>query len=201
MSERKDFKKWVTDIVYEQQMGLCVKCGRSLEQGFHKHHKDGDASNNSVENLELLCPECHGGEQYKTLQQQRVKHLQQIEDIIGLASSGEVSGAVVEKITELIKLGLSLENKIYNDVELPPVNIRLQSSIAVQELLLKQYQKGFEDGLKMGYNILISSLVSGMDRTGIDWTGKERTGMELKNDDLLKLAKLLKDYREGGMNK
>jgi len=157
--ERKDFKKWVVDVVFEQQQGMCKRCGRSLELGFHKHHKDGDASNNSVENLELLCPECHGGEQYKTLQQQRVKHLQQIEDIIGLASSGEVSGAVVEKITELIKLGLSLENKIYSDVELPPVNIRLQSSIAVQELLLKQYQKGFEDGLKVGYNILISSLM------------------------------------------
>jgi len=157
--ERKDFKKWITDIVYEQQNGLCSKCGRSLEQGFHKHHKDGDASNNSVENLELLCPECHGGEQYKTLQQQRIKHLQQIEDIIGLASSGEVSGAVVEKITELIKLGLSLENKIYNDVELPPVNIRLQTNIAIQQMLLKEYQRGFEDGLKTAYNILITSMM------------------------------------------
>ena len=191
MSERKDFKKWVTDIVYEQQMGLCVKCGRSLEQGFHKHHKDGDASNNSVENLELLCPECHGGEQYKTLQQQRVKHLQQIEDIIGLASSGEVSGAVVEKITELIKLGLSLENKVYNDVELPPVNIRLQTNIAIQQMLLKEYQRGFEEGLKTAYNILITSMISNV------------KGLEdqFKNDDMLKLAKLLKDYREGGMNK
>jgi hypothetical protein len=159
MSERKDFKKWVTDIVYEQQQGLCAKCGRSLEQGFHKHHKDGNASNNSVENLELLCPECHGGEQYKTLQQQRIKHLQQIEDIIELASSGEVSGAVVEKITELIKLGLSLENKVYNDVELPPINVRLQSNIAIQQLLLKEYQKGFEDGIKTAYNILITSMM------------------------------------------
>jgi len=159
MVERKDFKKWLVDIVYEQQQGMCKRCGRSLEQGFHKHHKDGDASNNSVENLELLCPECHGGEQYKTLQQQRVKHLQQIEDIIGLASSGEVSGAVVEKITELIKLGLSLENKIYSDVELPPVNIRLQTNIAIQQMLLKEYQRGFEDGLKIGYNILISTLM------------------------------------------
>jgi len=159
MSERKDFKKWVTDIVYEQQQGLCAKCGRSLEQGFHKHHKNGDASNNSVENLELLCPECHGGEQYKTLQQQRIKHLQQIEDIIELASSGQVSGAIVEKITELIKLGLSLENKVYNDVELPPINVRLQSNMAIQQMLLKEYQRGFEDGLKTAYNILITSMM------------------------------------------
>jgi hypothetical protein len=160
MGERKDFKKWITDVVYEQQMGLCAKCGCSLEQGFHKHHIDGDASNNSVENLQLLCSECHGGEQYKTLKEQRIKHLQQIDNIIDLASAGEVSGAVIDKITELIKLGLGLENKVYSDVELPPINIRLQSNIAIQQLLLKEYQRGFEEGLKTGYNILISTMTS-----------------------------------------
>lgn len=41
----------------------CEKCGISvwngLEISLHLHHKDGDHTNQSLENLQILCPNCH----------------------------------------------------------------------------------------------------------------------------------------------
>lgn len=50
----------------------CPKCGRPdlryysgtvdtihFPVGFHVHHKDGDPTNNDLENLVALCPTCH----------------------------------------------------------------------------------------------------------------------------------------------
>jgi len=41
----------------------CGNCGLSEWLGkpiiLEMHHKDGDASNNNLENVELLCPNCH----------------------------------------------------------------------------------------------------------------------------------------------
>ncbi|MGB9855828.1 MAG: HNH endonuclease [Caldisericum exile] len=160
MSERRNFKKWVVDVVYENQSGLCIKCGRSLEAGLHKHHIDGDASNNSVENLQLLCPQCHRSEQWVTLQKQREKHLTQLDNLIDSAIAGEVNGAVIDKLVEAIKLSLSIENKLYGDVELPPISVRLQSNMLIQEMLLKEYKRGFEEGIKTAYNTMIVGMMN-----------------------------------------
>lgn len=35
----------------------CSDCGAS--DNLHVHHKDGDIHNNSILNLDLLCPTCH----------------------------------------------------------------------------------------------------------------------------------------------
>ena len=41
----------------------CYKCGREEWEGeeiaLQLNHKDGDKDNNSLRNLELLCPNCH----------------------------------------------------------------------------------------------------------------------------------------------
>ncbi len=41
----------------------CEECGIETWNGrplvFHIHHKDGDHKNNAVDNLRLLCPNCH----------------------------------------------------------------------------------------------------------------------------------------------
>lgn len=37
----------------------CVKCGTDQSQ---RHHKDGNPSNNSVNNIEFLCASCHAAE-------------------------------------------------------------------------------------------------------------------------------------------
>ena len=49
--------------VFEEQNHSCNKCGISEWQGFkiclELEHKDGNNTNNSRENLEGLCPNCH----------------------------------------------------------------------------------------------------------------------------------------------
>lgn len=49
-------------VILEQQ-GKCNRCGLSewlgLPMVFELEHKDGDRRNNSRENLEALCPNCH----------------------------------------------------------------------------------------------------------------------------------------------
>ena len=49
--------------VLEEQNFCCSKCGISEWQGvtisLELEHKDGNSSNNTEENLECLCPNCH----------------------------------------------------------------------------------------------------------------------------------------------
>jgi len=58
---RKEFPQWIVDKVYIKQDGVCANpnCFNPLANGFHRHHKDGDPSNISEENCDLLCIECH----------------------------------------------------------------------------------------------------------------------------------------------
>jgi len=57
--DRRSFPRWKVEQVYIAQDEVCVRCGNSLEYGLHRHHKDGNPANNSIDNLELLCPECY----------------------------------------------------------------------------------------------------------------------------------------------
>ena len=42
----------------------CERCEYSKYEILHVHHKDRDVNNNSPENLELICPNCHYEEHY-----------------------------------------------------------------------------------------------------------------------------------------
>lgn len=45
--------------------GRCTRCGWNTEPGILQiHHKDRDTANNTIENLELLCPNCHALEHF-----------------------------------------------------------------------------------------------------------------------------------------
>ena len=49
--------------VLEEQCGVCAGCGTADWRGrpltFELEHKDGDRTNNTRANLEVLCPNCH----------------------------------------------------------------------------------------------------------------------------------------------
>jgi transcriptional regulator with XRE-family HTH domain len=53
------------EILIEERGRLCEKCGWCAVNPFsgivpvQVHHKDGDRDNNTRENLEILCPNCH----------------------------------------------------------------------------------------------------------------------------------------------
>lgn len=56
---------WIRDYLLEQSNHKCSKCGWDEINQFtgksplELEHKDGDFTNNSPDNLEILCPNCH----------------------------------------------------------------------------------------------------------------------------------------------
>lgn len=55
---RKPFSQDIRDMVLEKQSGRCAICGKHVSS-FQFDHKDGDSSNNSLNNCQALCPNCH----------------------------------------------------------------------------------------------------------------------------------------------
>jgi len=148
MSKRRDFEPWKIELVYRKQDGACIKCGKPLGNRFHRHHKDKDPSNNSIENLELHCVACHGGEQYQTLVEKKKQALKNVEGAIQLSLEGKLSGAAADKLLDAIKLGLSLSEQLYGgELEKVPVGIRMENYLVSSGILLKEYEKGYREGM------------------------------------------------------
>lgn len=57
--------QYIRKYLFEQNKNCCQKCFWSIKNEFtgkvplQIHHKDGNCQNNCIENLELLCPNCH----------------------------------------------------------------------------------------------------------------------------------------------
>lgn len=47
-----------------QRGSRCERCEYKKVEILHVHHKDRNRNNNSLGNLELICPNCHGEEHY-----------------------------------------------------------------------------------------------------------------------------------------
>lgn len=50
--------------LFEQRGEKCERCGFDGFEILQIHHKDRDRENNVLENLELICPNCHATEHY-----------------------------------------------------------------------------------------------------------------------------------------
>jgi hypothetical protein len=57
MENSKSLHKVLRDLLLERLGGRCEICGST--NGLVVHHKDNDRRNNSLSNLQLLCPACH----------------------------------------------------------------------------------------------------------------------------------------------
>ena len=148
MSKRKDFEQWKVSTAYNVQEGLCKKCGSALGKKFHRHHIDGDNTNNSLENLELQCAICHGGEAYTTHIKQKKGIMGEITAMIKSLNSKEISGSAGQVELESIKLKLKLIEQVYPDrLEGLPVEIRVKNYMIGSGLLIKEYEKGFREGM------------------------------------------------------
>jgi len=151
---RKNFTKKVIEEVYEENNGQCMKCGRSLLNGFIADHLNGDRSNNNKENCRLLCAMCNYGEQWSTLQKQKIEVIGKLRDLIQKAIDGQIAGALMEKTLDAIKLQLSLQKQVV-DIQLmeAPATNRIEYSEAIAEYNLKEYIKGVKDGIMKALEI------------------------------------------------
>ena len=189
MSERRDFPRWKVELAYIAQDGVCARCGRPLDRGFHRHHKDGNPMNNSLENLELLCPECHYAtfghegeknplEEHRNLER---KILERLDELIGKALDGQVSGAVMERLLEAMTMQLKLSrriNRLDEDLEKPPALIIAQRRMIERGLLEEAYLEGFKAGVEAMKGFVCPKKV------------KERFGDEDEGDAVLDLEEL-----------
>jgi len=159
VNERRDFKPWQVELVYRAQDGCCARCGRPLQRGFHRHHRDGNPLNNSIDNLELLCSECHYAlhaeekgknlwEEHKEVQR---RVLEKLMTLIDKALNGEISGATTERLLDAMNLALKLswqEKGFQEDIEQPPPSIVMAYEYERQRQLIHVYFEGFKDGAK-----------------------------------------------------
>lgn len=65
MCGTRSISKHIRDYLMDKHERKCQVCGWDKihpitgEPPLHVHHVDGDATNNSEDNLQLLCPNCH----------------------------------------------------------------------------------------------------------------------------------------------
>lgn len=50
--------------LFREQGTSCKRCGYNKSEILQVHHKDHNKKNNAIENLELICPNCHYEEHY-----------------------------------------------------------------------------------------------------------------------------------------
>ena len=58
---RSTVRRTVIDVLLKdgRDLYVCERCGTRSQEGFPRHHKDRDRSNNIAANLEVLCHSCH----------------------------------------------------------------------------------------------------------------------------------------------
>ena len=151
---RKNFPTKIIEEVFEEQGRQCAKCDKSLLYGYHAHHMDGNNSNIQKENCQLLCPGCHGGEQYKTLQEQKKTAINDLDKLILTGTENKASGATIEKLLDAIKMKLSLQRQVMDDPPLEvPSGVKAETYITVMENGVKEFEKGLKLGLEKGVDL------------------------------------------------
>lgn len=130
-----------------------------LNNGFHRHHKDGKHENNTYENLELLCIECHHAQKdvegLSLFEQHRVVEREVgdlVRRMINEAFDKKMSGANMERMLQGFSQMLSIsrnEKGLNLEVEYPPADVKLQLSKNIQEQNLEEYMRGIRDGIRM----------------------------------------------------
>jgi len=167
--ERQDFPKWAVETVYIAQDGIC-SCGNPLSYGFRRHHKNGDASDNSVENCELKCVECHFATYVdKKLPNPLVEHRKQEQKILDklnilfdqIFSEKPISGAHMERLLDAMAMSLKVSrsiNKIDREIEHPPAVFTMIKRLQEGKVLYENYLEGMKNGIALGFSNVVSVL-------------------------------------------
>ena len=161
MSERKDFKKRDVSRKYLEQDGVCANplCMNPLNKGFHRHHADGDHENNTYENLQLLCMECHHAKKDKEGLNRLEAHRKVEREVFSLvakmintAFESKMSGANMERMLDGFTRMLQIsrrEKGLDVETEYPPTEIKMILSQQIANEKLQDYLSGVKDGIRM----------------------------------------------------
>jgi len=166
MSERKDFPEWAVDKIYIEQDGVCtntkegVVCNNPLVNGFHRHHKDGDSSNNSPDNLQLLCLECHFAtfkepnplDDHRKLQNEMGEQIGKLLEMV--LTGGKMTGSTFKEVMGGIhtKLGLSWK-QIKPYIEYPSPTLTMLRDMQKNKIVQDALVEGYKEGIKIGIQI------------------------------------------------
>jgi len=179
-TKRNDFSSTIVSETWQRQNGKCVNCGNRFERSeMQADHKDGDRSNNTLENCELLCQPCHSATFHSADRESYLADLgflkEKIRLTIDLALDRKTNGTVIDAVHSLLKeykiladeitklsggenvlLTEAPKSKEIQDLEAELERVTLQRRIEdlknpVSET--KQYQQGFEAGLRQGADI------------------------------------------------
>jgi len=62
-------------IAYKKYGYICNKCGITNKKVLLVHHKDRNRKNNNIDNLEILCRNCHTLEHYEEVYKKFMEHI------------------------------------------------------------------------------------------------------------------------------
>jgi len=164
--KRKDFSEWQVTIVYMFQEGVCYNarkgCYNPLTMGLRRHHIDGNPENNSLDNLALICRECHHatyrGAKRKRLQAHEAHEKKIFEDLNKLIEAmlpvgdrpGRISGITSKQLIEAMSMSLKVSrrvNHIDEDLEYPPPTITIFKRLLEEDMLKDAYLEGFKTAM------------------------------------------------------
>ncbi|MEM3693907.1 MAG: hypothetical protein QXI39_07815 [Candidatus Bathyarchaeia archaeon] len=80
-----------------------------------------------------------------------MKALNELNRLIDECFAGKLSGAIIERLIEAIKLSLKVSrslNKIDDGIESPPASIELLKRLKETKILQEAYLEGFKDGIR-----------------------------------------------------
>jgi len=171
IGERKDFPQWAVDVVYEKQQGQCVDCGIAINRGFFRDHKNGKHDDIRIENLGLLCGDCHRKKTSQDIREAWKKHkaqekrvLESLNKLIDEVYSGKLGGPIIERMETVLMDSLKVSknlNEIDKGMEYPPSRILMAQKIAESKMTAESYVKGVMEGAQIAVNLIASGKTVG----------------------------------------
>jgi len=171
IGRRKDFPQYIIDICYEKQQGQCNSCGNAINKGFYRDHIDGDHSNITLKNLQLLCGDCHrtktsqdAQEKWKNHKAQEQRVLNSLNKLIDeVFTTGKLGGPILERMETLLMDSLKVSkslNEIDKGMEYPPSRILMAQKIAESKMTTEAYVKGVMEGAQIAVSLVASKATS-----------------------------------------
>lgn len=162
VEEKGMYEKWARagrKTLINKYGRQCAKCGISQLEGkpvpLECHHKNGNRQDNSLSNLELLCPNCHSQTENYTSKGKVLKHYSDTDFLHVLWSSKTINEA-------LRKLGVSAYVSYYNRARKIASKFNMVLQPSKRRSLAQEQIEAIESMLKNGYTYAAIAMITGV---------------------------------------